>query len=94
MWIICLRKKSDFEFQYFTKLQKGDKPFNAICKLNDIEFKKTQQYLELTNIFELVESKSHPRSIIEDEQYEAIMNEYVTKEHPVPEEQWMMELEE
>lgn len=83
----------DFEFQYFTKLQKGDKPFNAICKLNDIEFRKTQQYLELMNIFELVESKSHPRSITEDEQYESIMNEYVTREHPAPEEQWMMELE-
>lgn len=83
----------DFEFQYFTKLQKGDKPFKAICKLNDIEFRNTKQYLELMNIFELVESKSHPRSITEDEQYELIMNEYVTREHPVPEEQWMMELE-
>ena len=83
----------DFEFQYFTKLQKGDKPFNAICKLNDIEFRKTQQYLELMNIFELVESKSHPRSITEDEQYESIMNEYVTREHHAPEEQWMMEPE-
>lgn len=45
------------------------------------------------NIFELVESKSHPRSITEDEQYESIMNDYVTREHPTPEEQWIMELE-
>lgn len=61
--------------------------------MNDIEFRKTQQYLELMNIFELVESKSHPRSITEDEQYESIMNDYVTREHPTPEEQWIMELE-
>lgn len=83
----------DFEFQYFTKLQKGDKPFNAICKLNDSEFRETEQYLELNSIFELVESQAHPRSITTVEQYALIMSEYVTKESPMPKEQWMLELE-
>lgn len=84
----------DFEFQYFIKLQKGDKPYNAICKLNNPEFIITEQYSELKNIFELVEKKVHPRSITSLHQYEEIMNKYVNQENPSPNEQWMLELEE
>lgn len=84
----------DFEFQYFTKLQKGDKPYNAICMLNDSKFIITPQYSELKNIFELVEKKVHPRSITSLNQYEEIMNEYVNQENPLPNEKWMLELEE
>ncbi|MRZ28084.1 AAA family ATPase [Paeniclostridium sordellii] len=89
---IIIANMPDFEFQYFLELQKGDKPFNAICKLSDADFINTPQYKELYNFFELVTNNSHPRSINSVQNYEDLLNNYIENIKPYPIEKWELDL--
>lgn len=50
-------------------MQRGDKPYNAICELNSIEFMKKTEFKELINIFESMYTRTHARSIGEFNDY-------------------------
>ena len=81
----------DFEFQYFGYLQKGDKPYSALCKLKDPLFIATSQYKELINIFDDISSRKHRRSISNFSDYYQLLNEYVYTQNPEPKEHWIIE---
>ncbi|WP_315121294.1 AAA family ATPase [uncultured Clostridium sp.] len=78
----------DFEFQYFKYLQSGDKPYNAICELNSIEFMKKPEYDELIDIFESIRCRIHNRSIKAADDYKKILEQFIKKESPMPLEKW------
>ncbi|WP_312369673.1 ATP-dependent nuclease [Lachnoclostridium sp.] len=84
----------DFEFQYFDYLQRGDKPYNAICELNSIEFMKKAEYEELINIFESIHTRTHVRSIRELDDYKKMLDEFVREVNPKPIEQWTLIVDE
>lgn len=88
---IVIANMPDFEFQYFKYLQKGDKPYNAICELNNPEFMKTEQYKELIQIFKSIDDRNHMRSIKSVEDYEDILADYIDNENPSQIEQWKIE---
>lgn len=81
----------DFEFQYFKYLQKGDKPYNALCELNNDEFMAKNEYYELVNIFEYINNRSHIRMIKKVSDYNRILDEYLKLENPTPKEKWQIE---
>ncbi len=81
----------DFEFQYFEYLQKGDKPYNALCELTNPDFIKTYKYAELINIFEAISSRKHHRSILSFNDYIRLLGEYIKNENPTPIEKWMID---
>ena len=70
----------DFEFQYFKYLQKGDKPYNAICELRNVEFMKSDRYLELVNILESIISRKHKSSIKSITDYYILLYKYIEEE--------------
>lgn len=81
----------DFEFQYFKYLQRGDKPYNAICELRKVEFINSDRYEELVNILESIISRKHSRSIKSIDDYYRLLSKYVKEEIPEPKEIWQLD---
>ena len=81
----------DFEFQYFKYLQSGDKPYNAICELRNVEFINSDRYVELVNILESIISRKHNRSIKSIDDYYILLSKYVKEEMPEPKEIWQLD---
>lgn len=81
----------DFEFQYFKYLQRGDKPYNAICELRKVAFINSDRYEELVNILESIISRKHSRSIKSIDDYYRLLSKYVKEEIPEPKEIWQLD---
>ncbi|MGM0219296.1 hypothetical protein IGI43_002417 [Enterococcus sp. AZ126] len=89
---IILASVPDLEINYFGKLQKEDKPYQAIKKIKDKEFQKTDAYSKLVQIanVEVEYFKKNKLNLESKEQYKEQVEEYVEK-HGLTDEKWIFD---
>jgi len=81
----------NLEAEYFDALPARDKPYNAINKLADSEFQKTDKYKQLMEIFDMIENNSHPMLITDVNQYQERVEAYKEVNELTDDQKWDIE---